>query len=173
MAEETQPSDATSSGARLFTLLRVFLKRASFDRLGPVGLLTNRENPNVDFRVGSGSEWKTASRVHVTLRLSLKATAGEQPIFELGLDQCGVFDIEGYPAEELQVLLRTRCLKYLYPYAREIATSLIGHSGMDNLQLIPLTFAAVHGANMMVDGQIPLEVLDADAGGAATPEGGR
>lgn len=167
MADELPRSDIAADSIKQFSLRRVYLKRANYDAPGQASLLTDSDLPEVDFRIGTSSMWTTDTRVHVMLRLNLKSTVDERLVFQLELDQCGVFDIIGYPADEVATLLRTKCLAYLYPYAREMATSLIGHSGMQNMQLVPLAFSAVHSASMMSDGLIPMVELPTETGAAS------
>ena len=50
----------------------------------------------------------------------------------------------GYTADEVKIILGTHCPATLFPYAREVISSLVGKGGFPTLLLQPINFEALY-----------------------------
>lgn len=158
MPSEAPAGEAAADGAaRRFVLKKVYLKGATFDGPEMPGIQPADHQPEIAFRVGSSHIWTSDTRAHLLLRLTLTATIGERQVFDIQVQQCGVFNVVGFDQEEAGLLLRTKGLEDLYPYARELVSDFIGRCGLTNIQLEPLTFAAMHAAGQLSGGAVQVE----------------
>lgn len=132
--------------ARECNLLRVFIKGASFEAPGVPGILFGHEQPVLAFDVSSTykvsveASAKLGEVFSVVVRVTVQAHAGDQTLFLIEVEQGGLFELVGYAADEKDAVLRTKAPEMLYPYARELLTSLVGRAGFPRLQLRPFDF---------------------------------
>ena len=80
----------------------------------------------------------------VLVTINLEAKAADRTLFLIEVHHGGLFEISGYSEEEADVVLRTRAPEWVYPYARELITSLIARGGFPNVRLRPLNFAQLY-----------------------------
>ena len=60
------------------------------------------------------------------------------------MKQAGLFTIKGFGLEQLNPTLGVFCPGVLYPYAREMVTSMVGRGGFPQLVLAPVNFEALY-----------------------------
>ena len=70
----------------------------------------------------------------------MEALAGDQTLFLIEVEQGGLFELVGYAADDKDAILRTKAPEMLYPYARELLSSLVSRAGFPRLQLKPFDF---------------------------------
>jgi preprotein translocase subunit SecB len=95
----------------------------------------------------------------LTITVDAKEKEGDKTIFLVELQQAGLFDIGGYPKEEMGVLIGSFCPSVLYPYAREAIAGVIQKGGFPEFVLQPINFDALF--------QQSLQQQQADAAAAA------
>ena len=78
------------------------------------------------------------------LHLNVHATAQEKTLFMVEVEQARLFQISGYTLEEVQIILGTHCPATLFPYARELISSMVGKGGFPTLLLQPINFDALY-----------------------------
>ena len=79
----------------------------------------------------------------VTLTITVEAKDKDSTLFLAEVAQSGIFVIQGYTAEELQILIGSFCPNTLYPFAREVISDLVTKGGFPQLLLQPLNFDAI------------------------------
>ena len=72
--------------------------------------------------------------------LYVNANGDNGMIFRAIVEEVGLFQVKGYPEEEISDLLRTKAAEMIYPYAREFVLSMIGRAGIPQFSLKPMTF---------------------------------
>ncbi|MDH5277254.1 MAG: protein-export chaperone SecB [Gammaproteobacteria bacterium] len=146
-----QPTDKSGEGPNKHYELRlVYLKDVSFEAPHVPGILFGHEQPELVF--GIETNYGLSIENHegmgdvfdVLVTVNVEATAGGRPLFLIEVHQGGLFEVGGYSAEETDVLLRTTAAESLFPYARELVTSLIARGGFPNVRLRPLNFAKLY-----------------------------
>jgi preprotein translocase subunit SecB len=75
-----------------------------------------------------------------TLTLDLTNKAGEKVVWEIQLKQAGIFIIEGFSKEQLELTLYGFCMDLLYPYACECASNIAVRGGFLPVYLTPINF---------------------------------
>ena len=132
--------------ARQCHLLQLYVKGVSFEAPGVPGILFGHEQPALQFDVSSTyslsaeASAKVGEVFGVVVRVTLQATAGDKTLFLIEVEQGGLFELVGYGADEQHVVLQTKAPEMLYPYARELVSSLVSRAGFPRLQLKPFDF---------------------------------
>lgn len=135
-----------------FELRLVFLRDLSFESPHVPGVLFGHEQPELKFSVESSHRLRDKDLFEVSLDVTVHATAAEKSLFIIEVKQGGLFEVRGYPTEETVALLRTRAPEALYPYARELVSSLVSRGGFPRLQLRPINFEAQYAEAQRASG---------------------
>ena len=82
----------------------------------------------------------------VDLKLNARATRQEQPVFQIELVYGGLFELQGFPEDQLELVLLIECPRFLFPFARRIISDMTAEGGYPPFLLEPIDFAAVYAA---------------------------
>lgn len=142
----TSPSenDAKPAQSPQCKLRLLFLKDLSFESPHAPGILFGHDQPELKLSIESSHKIRETDVFEVLLEVTVHAMAGEKSLFLIEVKQGGIFEISGYSTDETLALLKTKALEALYPYARELVSSLVGRGGFPRLQLRPLNFDALY-----------------------------
>ena len=155
MSEQNLPNgEAAAPGAPGIALQNVYVKDVSFEAPGVPGILFGHEQPELLFDVANTYELCADASVRlgdvysVLVRITVQARAGDKTLFLIEVEQGGLFEVAGCSDEERDRLLRTRGAEALYPYARELVSSLVSRAGFPRLQLRAINFESRYSAAM-------------------------
>jgi preprotein translocase subunit SecB len=132
--------------ARQCNLVSLYVKGVSFEAPAVPGILFGHEQPALKFDVSSTYELsaeasaKVGEIFGVVVRVTVEAVAGDKTLFLIEVEQGGLFEVVGYAGEAQDEVLRTKAPEMLYPYARELVSSLVSRAGFPRLQLKPFDF---------------------------------
>lgn len=147
MVKDKESSAGKDDGvARECNLLKLYVKGVSFEAPAVPGILFGHEQPVLRFDVSSTyklsaeASAKLGEVFGVVVRVTVEALAGDQTLFLIEVEQGGLFELLGYAADEKDEILRTKAPEMLYPYARELLSSLVSRAGFPRLQLKPFDF---------------------------------
>ncbi len=132
---------------KAFSLEYIFIQDFSFEAPKPISILGKVDNPRVDFEIGNGHKHIQENTYEVYLQFNLKATnqGGEgEVIYLLELRHCGLFNIIGMNAQELNYLVHTKCPEIIFPYAREAISSNIQRGGFPPFFIEPINFEGMY-----------------------------
>lgn len=145
MSSETPAGDgAEAVPGKRCELRLLYIKDLSFECPHVPGILFGHEQPELVFSIESGHQFLENDLFDVVLGISVHATSGDKSLFLIELKQGGLFEISGYSDQEIISIIKTKALEALYPYAREMISSLAGHGGFPRLKLGPLNFEALY-----------------------------
>lgn len=128
----------------------IYLKDVSFESPNAPGILFGHEQPELQFSIETNYKLSVANHeglgdvFDVLVTINVAATAAGRPLFLIEVHQGGLFEVGGYSTEETDVVLRTTAPEAVYPYARELITSMITRGGFPNVRLRPLNFAQLY-----------------------------
>ena len=134
-----------SAGTRNFLLQQLYIKDLSFESpSAPQVFHSGKVEPETELNIRNGHVAIGEDLYEVTLHVTVHAQHADKTIFLAELEQAGVFLIQGYTADETNMLLGTHCPATLFPYARETISSLVGKGGFPPLVLQPISFEALY-----------------------------
>jgi preprotein translocase subunit SecB len=99
-----------------------------------------------EINVQLNTEAKTlAENVHeVILSVTVTAKQGDKTAFLVEVKQSGVFQMAGFPADQMGGMLGAFCPETLFPFAREAVSDLVAKGGFPQLLLAPVNFNALY-----------------------------
>jgi preprotein translocase subunit SecB len=98
------------------------------------------------------------------LTVTVEAKEDDNTIFLVELQQAGLFHIDGYTEDEFKALVGSFCPNILFPYAREVISSVVSKGGFPEFLLQPINFDALY-AQGLAQAQAEAEKAVASNGG--------
>ena len=139
MAQE-QP---TTAPQKQLVLQKIYVKDLSFESPKAPMVFTTNVSPQTQLNVRSSAQQVAPDTQEVTLTITVEAKDKDSTLFLAEVAQSGIFVIQGYSAEEQQILIGSFCPNTLYPFAREAIAELVAKGGFPQLLLQPLNFDAI------------------------------
>lgn len=147
---------AVSGSDRSFALQSIHLKDLSFESPNTPGKFgVQLTDPDVQMNLKNAHKVLANNIYEVSLQISIHAKADDKSIFLVEIDQGGMFQIKGYSPEETKMILGTYCPASLFPYARELVSSLVGKGGYPPLVLQHINFDALYANAQKPKGDDP------------------
>lgn len=146
-------SGSEGAATRKFALRRLYLKDVSYEAPNAPAVLTSDIQPDIKLNLHSTHKQIEEGAYEVVLHLNVQATSKETSLFIVEVQQAGIFNMSGYTPGEVQFILGTHCPSALFPYAREVISSLVGKGGFPTLLLQPINFEALYAQAQQTRGQ--------------------
>ncbi|HET7609927.1 MAG TPA: protein-export chaperone SecB [Gammaproteobacteria bacterium] len=138
MAEQPTPAPQ-----KQLLLQKIYVKDLSFESPMAPLVFTQNVSPQTQLNVRSSAQQVAPDTQEVTLTITVEAKDKDSTLFLAEVAQSGIFVIQGYSAEEQQILIGSFCPNTLYPFAREAISDLVTKGGFPQLLLQPLNFDAI------------------------------
>ena len=128
-----------------FNIQRIYLKDSSFESPMTPDVFTNmNSSPKVGFNFESSITKLNDDTHELTLMFNVKAEVEDKTLYLVELKQCGVFTISVDDETLKKRFLNVHCAEIVYPYAREIISSIIQKGGFPPLFLSPIDFHTIY-----------------------------
>lgn len=128
-------------------ILAQFIRDLSFENPNaPESLRATESPPNIDLGVEMNAKGRPDGFYEVDLKLTARAQRADATVFQVELLYGGLFELNGFSEEQLEVILLIECPRFLFPFARRIIADLTAEGGYPPLHLEPIDFAAVYAA---------------------------
>jgi len=144
-------ADVASNGqanAPQLVLQKIYVKDVSFEAPNAPQIFQEvgetEQQPQVQLNLGQKSVDLGNDLYEVVLSLTLTCTLGERTAYLAEVQQAGVFGIAGFAEEDLAGILNSYCPNLLFPYARQMLSSLVLEGGFPPFLLQPINFDALY-----------------------------
>ena len=144
-------ADATANGqanAPQLVLQKIYVKDVSFEAPNAPQIFQEvgetEQQPQVQLNLGQKSVDLGNDLYEVVLSLTLTCTLGERTAYLAEVHQAGVFGIAGFAEEDLAGILNSYCPNLLFPYARQMLSSLVLEGGFPPFLLQPINFEQLY-----------------------------
>ena len=128
-------------------ILAQFVRDLSFENpRAPDSLRMTGEQPNIELGVEMNARGRPDGFFEVDLKLNAKAVREGETAFQVELLYGGLFELQGFAEEQLEMILLIECPRFMFPYARRLISDLTAEGGFPPLHLDPIDFAAVYAA---------------------------
>lgn len=121
-----------------------FTKDLSFEVPGAPQIYLNlREAPRIDIALDVQARRLQEGQETYEISLQVRAdakTGDNQTAFIAELVYCGIFTLNGVPAEMLEPVLLVECPRLLFPFARNILADVTRDGGFPPVLLAPIDF---------------------------------
>ncbi|MBA2238018.1 MAG: protein-export chaperone SecB [Lysobacter sp.] len=146
-----------------FTIEKIYVKDVSFEVPGGAGSFSETAQPQLQMNLSQSVQRLGESAYEVVLTITLNCNAEEKPMYLVEVKQAGVFTLEGFDAATLDGMLGAHCPGVLYPYSRQLISTLVQAGGFPPFFLQPINFEALYAeglrqrAAQQADGQLGSE----------------
>ena len=139
----TEPS-GTEDAAVQVTLQSVYLKDSSYESPnGPRLPNSQAYEPKFQLNMNTTADEIGPDVREVLLTITLEAKQGDTTLYLVEVKQAGLFSISGASAEDLKRLIGSFCPNVLFPFAREVISTLVVKGGFPNFLLPLVNFDAL------------------------------
>ena len=146
MADTTdtaQQPDATS--VPNMQVLAQFIRDFSFENPRAPNSLRVESRPDVDMGVEMGARGRSDGLFEVDLKMTVKASTAEGPMFAIELVYGGLFQLINIPEAQVEATLLVECPRYLFPFVRRIVADVTSDGGfIPPFNLDPIDFATLY-----------------------------
>lgn len=129
----------------MFSLQKIYIKDLSFENPNAPQVFTGSDN-QPQIKLDLGVEHRQVSEQHWEVSLKINVIAmhskDESVLFEVEVEQAAIFLLQNIPEEHIPVVLGVDCPTILYPYTRQIISSMTTEGGFMPLLLEPFNFAS-------------------------------
>ncbi|MFU8797847.1 MAG: protein-export chaperone SecB [Gammaproteobacteria bacterium] len=127
-----------------FTLQRIYLKDTSFEAPNTPQIFRAEWQPEISLELQTHTESLGEDSYEVVLGVTVTAKLGDKVAFLVEVKQAGVFTIKGFTESQIPEVLGIACPGILFPYSREVVSSLIAHGTFPQLLLDPINFEGLY-----------------------------
>jgi preprotein translocase subunit SecB len=127
-----------------FVIHRLFIKDLSFEAPHSPKTFNKEWKPEVDIHLDFTSQHLEDDLYDVTLTVTNTVKLKNDTAFIAEVKQAGIFLVRGFAKEQQEELLGSLCPNVLFPYAREVISSIVNRGGFPPLYLAPVNFDAIY-----------------------------
>jgi preprotein translocase subunit SecB len=145
-------SDPTATGAE-FSVLAQYIKDLSVENPNAPAVYQWQNQPSLDVQFSLNAQ-KLADDVHeVAIKVEVTAKSDNGVHFVVDLTYAGLFGARNIPEDSLGPVLLVEAPRLLFPFARQIVSEAVVHTGFPPLLLEPIDFASAYVAQAEQLGQ--------------------
>jgi len=136
------------AGQPQLVLQKIYVKDVSYEAPNAPQIFQevgeNDLQPQVQLNLGQKAVELGNDMYEVVLSLTLTCTLGERTAYLAEVQQAGVFGIAGFSEEDRAGIINSYCPNLLFPYARQMLSSLVLEGGFPPFLLQPINFDALY-----------------------------
>ncbi|ABK45908.1 protein translocase subunit secB [Magnetococcus marinus MC-1] len=141
MSENEQ---AAKAEAPIFHVVKLYLKDLSFESPNAPESFSVESEPKAEFNLDTKATQKDDDHYEVSLEVNVKVASGDGKIlFMAEVSYGGLFMVKNVPSEHIPMVLGIDCPNILFPYVRQVISSVVLEGGYKPMVLDPINFAAL------------------------------
>ncbi len=148
MAEVTPAEQANGqTHTPQLVLQKIYVKDVSFEAPNAPQVyqeVNENEQPQVQLNLAQKASDLGNDLFEVVLSLTLTCTIGTRTAYLAEVQQAGLFGIAGFEDAERDSIIGSYCPNLLFPYARQMVSSLVLEGGFPPFLLQPINFDALY-----------------------------
>ena len=126
-----------------FAIQRIYTKDVSFETNNVPEIFTKQWQPEMNLELNSASQALSDEVHEVSLRVTVTVKQQEEVVYICEVTQSGIFSLIGFDDAQIQHCVGSYCPNILFPYAREVISSLVNKGTFPQLNLEPVNFEAL------------------------------
>jgi len=143
MAEEKQQAENNEAGAQNLAIQKIYTKDISFESPNSPYGFQDEWKPEISVDLNTDGQTLENNNFEVVLKITVTAKNNDKTAFLVEVQQAGIFNISGFAEEQQAFILGSYCPGTLFPYAREVISSLVTDGGYPPVILAPVNFDAL------------------------------
>ncbi|MEO7050504.1 MAG: protein-export chaperone SecB [Rhodanobacter sp.] len=147
MAQEVTNGQANGQGSQpQLVVQKIYVKDVSFEAPNAPQIfqeIDETSQPQVQLNLAQKATDLGGDLYEVALSLTLTCTVGERTAYLAEVEQAGVFGIAGFNETDRAGIIGSYCPNLLFPYARQVISSMVLEGGFPPFLLQPINFDAL------------------------------
>jgi preprotein translocase subunit SecB len=147
MAQEITNDQVNGQGSQpQLVVQKIYVKDVSFEAPNAPQIfqeIDENSQPQVQLNLGQKASDLGNDVYEVALSLTLTCTVGERTAYLAEVEQAGVFGIAGFNESDRAGIIGSYCPNLLFPYARQVISSMVLEGGFPPFLLQPINFDAL------------------------------
>ena len=127
-----------------FELQHIYIKDVSFEAPGTPEIFKEKWEPQINIELNSQSRKLDPEIFDVVVTLTVTVKNSDKNAYIAEVQQAGIFMVKNFQESQLEHFLAVYCPNILYPYVREVISSLVIKGGFSPLYLAPVNFEALY-----------------------------
>ena len=136
------------SNEPVFNIQRIYLKDASMEQPNSPQIFLEQDSPAVDINLGIEQTQLGEGVFEVALTGTVTAKIKDKTLFLVECKQAGIFEVSGFPADQVGPILGVNCPQMLFPYLRAQISDLVVRGGFPPVVLNEINFPAIYAAQL-------------------------
>lgn len=136
------------AGQPQLVLQKIYVKDASFEAPNAPQIFQEmgetEAQPQVQLNLGHKATDLGNDLYEVVLSLTLTCALGERTAYLAEVHQAGIFGIAGFANDDRDGILGSYCPNLLFPYGRQMVSSMVQEGGFPPFLLQPINFDALY-----------------------------
>ena len=130
----------------VFSVQKIYTRDISFENPNAPQVFSGENQPKIELNLGVQNRQVSEDHWEVSLKVSVLAKDAESDkvVFEVEVEQAGLFLLQNIPEEHIAVVLGVDCPAIIFPYTRQVISQLTVDGGFVPLLLEPFNFAAAY-----------------------------
>lgn len=141
---QNQPESPFLTEEPRIAVHKIYSKGQQFVVNGVPDELSKHWNPQINVQANPRITLLESGQYEVVLTLNVSAQQLGKSIFQIQLDQAGLFSLQNVPAEQKEIVLYGACSNALFPYVAVMINQALSQAGLPQLYLNPLDFIALY-----------------------------
>ncbi|MDR2244491.1 MAG: protein-export chaperone SecB [Burkholderiales bacterium] len=135
-------------------ILKIYVKDLSIENPAAPQIFQQENMPNVEMGLRAEANKIADDTYESLLTVTLTLKLEDKTVLLVEAKQAGIFNITGMPEAALQPLIATHLPSVLFPYAREVVASAVGHAGFPPFYLPPTNLEALYQQQLAAKNQL-------------------
>jgi preprotein translocase subunit SecB len=151
MAEEQNQDPvmtAEDNASAQFQIQKLYAKDVSFEVPNAPQVFQETGQADIKLSLAQRVEELGDNQFEVVLTVTVTATVDEKTAYLAEVAQAGIFMLSGFNEQSSHAVMNTMCPNTLFPYARQLITSLVAEGGFPPLVLQPVNFEQMYAQRM-------------------------
>jgi preprotein translocase subunit SecB len=127
-----------------FGIQNIYIKDISFETPNSPQILAEPWKPQMEFEMSNDIHKLPEEFYEVVLKITVTVKISEKTAFLAEVHQAGIFALKGLTEDRLSYMLNSSCPNILFPFAREMISTLVTRGGFPPLLLAPIPFDALY-----------------------------
>jgi len=139
---------AEDNASAQFQIQKLYAKDVSFEVPNAPQVFQDTGQADVKLSLAQRVEELGDNAHEVVLTVTVTATVGEKTAYLAEVAQAGIFLLAGFNEQSAHAVMNTMCPNTLFPYARQLISTLVAEGGFPPLVLQPVNFEQMYAQRM-------------------------
>ena len=135
-------------GQAQLSLQRLYVKDVSFEAPGAPQIFQVQGQPNVELNLSQRVAQLGGDTFEVVLSVTATCKIEDKTAYLAEVHQAGIFGLSGFDARNRDGILATYCPNVLFPYVRQLISTLVQDGGFPPFFLQPINFDSLYAEQM-------------------------